>query len=144
MRPMSRPPPARGDVEPLLATIVARLPATVGIWLFGSLAAGRPRPDSDIDLAVLGREPFDRVQVFDLGLDLGVQAGRDVDLVDLRRVSTVMRKEIVTEGVLVHCTDAAACEAFVAEARALYVARKEEQRFVLEPARARRSSDGRE
>lgn len=128
---MTKQPPERRDVEPLLETIRSRLPGVLGVWLFGSLASGRARPDSDIDLAVLARKPVDAVQLFELGLDLGVLAKRDVDLIDLRRVSTVMRKVVVTEGALVFAGDAAACESFAADSLALYVAFREEQRAVL-------------
>jgi predicted nucleotidyltransferase len=119
-------PPHRRDVEPLIAAIRSRLTGVLGVWLFGSLASGRARPESDIDLAVLAARPVDGVQLFDLGLDLGVMAGRDVDLIDLRRVSTVMRKEVVTEGVLVWAGDQAACAAFASDSLALYVALQEE------------------
>jgi predicted nucleotidyltransferase len=128
---MTRKPPERRDVEPLLEAIRSRLPGVLGVWLFGSQATGRARPDSDIDLAVLAREPIDAVQLFDLGLDLGVLAKRDVDLIDLRRVSTVMRKVVVTDGVLAFAAEADACESFAADSVALYVALREERRAAL-------------
>ncbi len=78
--------------------------------------------------------------LFELGLELGVQASRDVDLIDLRAVSTIMRKEIVSEGELVVAADAAACESFVADSLALYVALREEQLAAL--GESRRASAG--
>ncbi len=69
---------------------------------------------------MLADAPVDAVALFELGLDLGVQAGRDVDLVDLRAVSTILRKEVVTEGELVVAVDGAVCRAFVADSLALY------------------------
>jgi predicted nucleotidyltransferase len=41
-----------GPLEPLLERIVARL-APEEVWLFGSRAEGRARPDSDYDLLVV-------------------------------------------------------------------------------------------
>lgn len=119
--------PRRDDLPPLLAAIHERIPDASGIWLFGSLARGGAGPDSDIDLAVLAPTPLDSVLVFDLGLELGVIAGRDVDLVDLRRVSTLLRHVVATEGLLLACHDAEACTAFSADSAALYVAMREEQ-----------------
>ncbi len=119
------------DLVPLIDMIKRRVPGLRGIWLFGSLARGQQRDDSDIDLAVLAAAPIDAVELFDLGLDLGVQASRDVDLLDLRVVSTIMRKEVVSEGELVFAADPGACDWFVADSLALYVALREEQHAAL-------------
>lgn len=119
------------DIVPLIDTVQRRVPGLLGIWLFGSLARGQQRDDSDIDLAVLAKAPVDAVELFELGLELGVRASRDVDLLDLRVVSTIMRKEIVSEGELLIAADPTACESFVADSLALYVALREEQHASL-------------
>jgi predicted nucleotidyltransferase len=125
---VQRPPELR-DVEPLVAAIAARLPDLLGIWLFGSLARGSARPDSDIDLAVLCRAPVDPVRLFDLGLDLGGIASRDVDLVDLRRVPVLLRHAVASEGQRVLATDSPACDEFSAASLALFGALCEERRI---------------
>jgi predicted nucleotidyltransferase len=89
-------------------------------------AKGTARADSDIDLAVLGAAPFDAVAIFDLGLDLGVMARRDVDLVDLRRLPVVLQKEVLVGGRLAMSLDPAACATFESEAIARYVAFRDE------------------
>lgn len=113
-------------LPPLLRRIRATLGQVDGVWLFGSFARAQATPDSDLDLAVLGPQPFDPVVIFDLGLELGVMAGRDVDLVDLRRAPVVLKKEVLTGGALVGEHAQAACERFAAEAMALYVAFRDE------------------
>jgi predicted nucleotidyltransferase len=127
------------DLEPLLQAIRAQLPGVVGVWLFGSVSRGQAGPGSDIDLAVLADAPIDGVVLFDLGLELGVIANRDVDLIDLRRASTVLRKEVVSGGRLAWTADAAACEAFAGDSMALYVALKEEQALASRGSGARGS-----
>lgn len=122
-------------LEPLLRRIHERLPGTRGIWLFGSHARGDARPDSDIDLAVLGTAAFDPVAIFDLGLELGVLARRDVDLIDLQRAPTALCKEVVSRGRLVACQDPVACEAFAADCMSLSLA------FENEPALASRDDE---
>ncbi|HMQ22522.1 MAG TPA: nucleotidyltransferase domain-containing protein, partial [Planctomycetota bacterium] len=115
------------DVLPsLVSSILHTLPKLHGIWLFGSFARGQATDDSDIDIAVLGPRAFDPVTIFDLGLKLGVLARRDVDLVDLRRASLVLKKEILTSGKLLIANQAEACEQFAADAMALYVAFRDE------------------
>lgn len=114
------------SLDALLGLLRQRLRGLQGIWLFGSEARGTARTGSDVDLAVLGQAPFDAVQIFDLGLELGVLAGRDVDLVDLRRLPVVLQKEVLVGGKLVSPIDAAACAAFESESIAKYVAFRDE------------------
>jgi predicted nucleotidyltransferase len=134
-----RQPPQRSDLPPLLAAIRSRIPDIRGIWLFGSLARDRARSDSDIDLGVLADAPVDAVLLFETGLALGNIASRDVDLVDLRRVSTVLRHVVATEGILVDEIDVLACAAFAADTAALYGALLDERQIA---ARLARDSDG--
>lgn len=115
------------DVLPsLVSSILHTLTELHGVWLFGSFARGQATDDSDIDIAVLGPRAFDPVTIFDLGLKLGVLARRDVDLVDLRGASLVLKKEILTSGKLLRANQAEACEQFASDAMALYVAFRDE------------------
>ena len=96
-----------------------------GVWIFGSVARGEDRPDSDIDLAVLC-EPalgLERAIVMD---QVGRIVGRDVDLVDLRTAPPALAWEILTTGRLVDERDELAVEGFVRAAR--YAAEDDEQR----------------
>jgi predicted nucleotidyltransferase len=102
------------------------LPGLQGIWLFGSEAKGTSHADSDLDIAVLGPTPFDAVRIFDLGLELGVLARRDVDLVDLRRLPIVLQKEVLVDGRLLAPIDSRACAAFELDSIAMYVAFRDE------------------
>lgn len=125
-------------LPPLLQRIRATLREVQGVWLFGSFARGQATASSDLDLAVLGPGTFDPVTLFDLGLELGVLARRDVDLVDLRRAPVVLKKEILTGGTLVATDSAPACERFAAEAMALYVAFRDELALASSPGGRRR------
>ncbi len=77
-------------------------PDIEAVFLFGSHAAGRARPDSDLDLALVG--PRDRLekQKLDLLADLA-RAGFDrVDLVLLDGADPALRFEAVRPNCLVH------------------------------------------
>lgn len=54
--------------------------------LFGSVAEGRERPDSDVDVAVAAASPLDAEQKRALIERLAEVTGRPVDIVDLRTV----------------------------------------------------------
>lgn len=74
------------------------LPALCALTLFGSRANGPGRADSDLDLAVLLPEPADPVALWEAGEAIAKRLDVDVDLVDLRRASTVMQHQIITTG----------------------------------------------
>lgn len=85
-------------VRHLVATLREALPALLSVYLFGSCANGHAGPDSDVDLAVLVDGKLDPVETWELAQLLAGQADCDVDLVDLRRASTVMQHQIITSG----------------------------------------------
>lgn len=77
------------------------LAATPGIelaFVFGSVAHGRQRPDSDIDVAVQARAPL--TAAFKLALigDLAQATGRAVDLIDLRTAGEPLLGQILGRG----------------------------------------------
>lgn len=67
-------------------------------YLFGSRARGRARPDSDADVAVLGKD----LDLLGLAADLGKAARMDVDVVDLAQAGYPLMKAILRDGVLLH------------------------------------------
>jgi predicted nucleotidyltransferase len=82
----------------IVTAIRFSLPDVQAIILFGSRADGLPRPDSDLDLAVLLPHRADTVRLWEVGEALARRWGTDVDLVDLRGANTVMQSQIVTTG----------------------------------------------
>jgi predicted nucleotidyltransferase len=82
--------------EALRRALAAFDPAV--IYLFGSALRGLPRPDSDLDVAFLPPAPCDAWAVFQAAQDLAARLGCEVDLVDLQRASTVLRKEVLRTG----------------------------------------------
>jgi predicted nucleotidyltransferase len=66
--------------------------------LFGSMAAGRARPHSDIDIAVYPRQPLDHSALQDLSDRIALATGRPVDLVDLSRSEGTLLRQILRTG----------------------------------------------
>ena len=75
----------------------------VAVYLFGSLAKGGHRPDSDVDLALLMRTDFDYLENFDHLLSatsrLEDLLGRSVDVVYLNTADPVLQYEVRKGGV---------------------------------------------
>ena len=97
-------PSVRSAPEPLaceLRAVLARHPQVHFAVLFGSLARGTVRPDSDLDLAVGDDRPLradDSIALID---DLALACGRPVDLIDLAVAGEPLLGQILAHGVRV-------------------------------------------
>jgi predicted nucleotidyltransferase len=119
-----------------------RLPGIVAIYLFGSRAAEAAGTESDLDLAVLAEDPLSAVEVWELAQQLAISTGCDVDLVDLRTASTVMRMQVIAHGQRIFCTDDWSCDSFEDFVFADHARLNEERAAILEDVRQRRSIHG--
>lgn len=127
--------------EPLRAhiirTLLDNLPDIVAIYRFGSWGTPQARSDSDIDLAVLPGQPLSNLERWELLQKLARIACRDVDLVDMRCASTVMRLQIVAHGERIYCADEAAANRFETAVYSGYARLNEERREILADIRDR-------
>jgi predicted nucleotidyltransferase len=120
----------------IIRTIVDAYPATQAIYLFGSYGTEYENQTSDVDIALL--LPHDMAkQVGSLALsklrvDLEGLVRRDVDLINLRLVSTVFQKEIIAAERRVYCADEAAAAEFEMLVLSFYQKLNEERREILE------------
>lgn len=99
-------------VDRLVELIAAQAGAVIALYLFGSVAADAQRPDSDIDLAMLVEKPLTELQRWSLAQDLAVELGKNVDLIDLRSASTVLRSQILHASHKLYVADAAVVAKF--------------------------------
>lgn len=123
----------------LIEHIRQSVPDLIAIYRFGSQAKGTARPDSDIDLAVLARHPIPGIRRFELAQDLATQLHRDVDLVDLRTASTVMRMQVLSTGTCLDAPNEPARREFEMYAYSDYARLNEERKGILDDIRARGS-----
>lgn len=72
------------------------------IIIFGSVAKGTMRPDSDIDIAYLSNVRKSTYQRFRIGQQLADRLDRDVDLIDFDEASTVFQVQIATTGIVIY------------------------------------------
>lgn len=85
-----------------VAKVLQAFPEVQAAYLFGSVAQGRARKDSDIDLALVPRSPGLEDRRLDI-LAAFAAAGLDnVDLVILRNHDLVLRYEAIRPNVLVY------------------------------------------
>lgn len=86
----------------ILEYCLRRLSGLRLLYLFGSQASGDARSDSDWDIAFLADGNLDNVSRWHIAEELAVELGQDVDLVDLKEASTVLKMQIVQNGRLLY------------------------------------------
>lgn len=107
------------------------VPGLIALYRFGSQAKGTARPASDIDLAILSREPMPNLRRFELAQELATQLHRDVDLVDLRTASAVMKMQVLSTGACLDSQDESARREFEMYAYSDYARLNEERREIV-------------
>ena len=91
----------------LLGQVLASFPQLVLALVFGSVAQGRQRADSDLDIAVAADQALTVAEKVDIIAALAQHTGRPVDLVDLKVVSEPLLGQIVRHGRRLFGSDAA-------------------------------------
>ena len=121
------------DLRPLLD----RVPDVQAVYAFGSRAEGAGRPDSDLDLGLLAAAPLAPLARWDAQEALAAALGVDVDLVDLRSASTVMRAEVLRSGRVVLDLDPTARAFWETWTLSAYALLNEERAGILDDIRRR-------
>lgn len=74
-------------------------------YAFGSMVAGQPTRESDVDVAVLAAEPLDVEHRRRLVRSASDATGRPVDLVDLQDAGMPLLRTVLTDGRVLFCRD---------------------------------------
>ncbi len=119
----------------LIEFVQQAIPDLIALYRFGSQVKGIIRPESDVDLAVLARDPIPALRQFELAQELAAQLHRDVDLVDLRSASTVMRMQVISTGECLSAPNEAARREFEMYVYSDYVRLNGERRDILKRIR---------
>lgn len=86
------------DKAALVGLLRSRVGGLLAVYAFGSRIQGTADERSDLDLAVLVQGYADPLTLWQLAGDAADIAGCPVDLLDLRRASTVMQQQVLTKG----------------------------------------------
>ena len=134
----------RGGRTMLLDKLIARLkeyfakrPEVAVAYLFGSVARGKARPGSDIDIAVLFVEqmsPFDRFEkTLNIAVELEGLLLREVDIIDLESADPYFIHQVMLHKILILDKDTQRRVVFEVENRRVFFDR---QRFYDQIGRA--------
>lgn len=123
------------DVDEIVRLAGAAFPDIQAIYLFGSFASGDLWPGSDVDVALL-LPPEQAKRIGSLYLtalhrQLEEALKREVDLINLRQVSTVFQKEVVMGGRRIDSRDQYSVDEFEMLVLSLYQKLNEERAEVM-------------
>jgi len=125
--------------ESTIREVVLRYyPGAQGIYLFGTYGTEDERPDSDIDIGRLlpieqaRREKNLAWSACRLALEDALT--KEVDLLNVREVSTVLQKEIIYQGNLIYAADQYAVDEFEMLVLSYYQKLNEERTGIIEEA----------
>lgn len=109
-----------------LRAVLEAAPAVAAAWVFGSVARGTEREDSELDVGVLLRDRranalTHRRELMDLAARLEQAAGRRVDLVVLGLHDPIIAHRVLSEGRLVADADPERRIDFTSDAIARYL-----------------------
>lgn len=82
---------SRGDIE--------------AVYLFGSAAANRLTPESDIDLGILFERKFSGIELLQFQQEISDALGGQADVVNLDEASPILRMEVLKSGRRVFARD---------------------------------------
>nr|WP_167317580.1 nucleotidyltransferase domain-containing protein [Caldicellulosiruptor hydrothermalis] len=122
------------NIQEIKKVVVEILKKEISPWLiiiFGSLAKGNFRQDSDIDIAFFSDREVSNIERFRISQELADKLNRDVDLVDLKSASTVLKAQIVGTGEVIYCEDEKRKNLFFMRTLKEYALLNEERDIVL-------------
>ena len=85
-------------IELLLKEVLTQFPQVSLAILFGSVALGRQRPDSDLDIAIAANHPLSADEKMAIISTLAERFGRPIDLIDLGVAAEPLLGQVVRHG----------------------------------------------
>lgn len=126
--------------DSIIQVVLEHYPDTQAVYLFGSYGTEQEWPESDADIAVLLPPKESRkmgsLAMSDLRFALESVLHKEVDLINLRQVSTVLQKEVVTADRCIYEGDKYAAEEFDMLTLSRYQKLNEERAGILASALA--------
>jgi predicted nucleotidyltransferase len=123
-------------LEEIISAIISAHPDVQAIYLFGSWGTEGEWPDSDVDVALLLPPEKAKLEgplaMSKLCFKLEKLLRKEVDLLNLRQVSTVFRKEIIMADRRIYCADEYAADEFEMLTISFYQKLNEERAGILE------------
>ena len=108
-----------------------QIPGLIAIYIFGSMADNSATPESDIDIAFLTFRKISAVEKWKIQEELASKLNQDVDLIDLKNATTILRTEVVEKGKLIFSGDSYQVNHFEMTTYSMYADLNESRQDIL-------------
>ena len=123
-------------------TVLKFFPEVEAIYIFGTYGTGDERTDSDVDIALLlphkSRNGNLELARSNCRFELEQLLEKEVDLLNVRKLSTVFQKEVVMKGDLIYTRNRYVVDEFEMLTQSYYQKLNEERAGILEEIRKTR------
>ncbi|HPN18556.1 MAG TPA: nucleotidyltransferase domain-containing protein [Chitinophagales bacterium] len=109
------------DIESKIISLLTSTANVKAIYLYGSIITEYFNSESDIDIAVLLDKKIDFLELFELNSNLAKELGKDIDLVQLDNVSTVLQFQVIQNGKRIFCNDEKYCNRYESQIFCEYI-----------------------
>ena len=128
------------ETDVIVRSILEHYPTAQAIYLFGTYGTADEWPDSDVDIAVLLAPQQAKATGFlalsALRFELESSLKKEVDLINLRRVPTVLQKEVIVADRRIYQADEYAADEFEMLTLSYYQKLNEERAEIVKDALA--------
>ena len=108
-----------------------KIPEIQGIYVFGSFADNTNTLESDIDIAFLTFQKISPVEKWEAQEELASILNRDIDLVDLKNATIILRAEVIEKGKLIFSADSYQIDYFEMTTYSMYADLNETRMDIL-------------
>jgi predicted nucleotidyltransferase len=109
------------DIEFKIISLLTTNANIKAIYLYGSVITEYFNVESDIDVAILLDKKINFSELFELNCIIANALNKDVDLVQLDTVSTVLQMQVIQTGKRIFCKDNFYCNKFESQIFSEYV-----------------------
>ena len=111
--------------------LIKKIPDLQGIYIFGSYVNKTMTSESDIDIAFLSFKKISPVEKWKIQEELASILNINIDLVDLKDASVVLRSEVIENGIRIFSGDAFECNNFEVTTYSMYADLNESRIHIL-------------
>lgn len=116
----------------IVKKIKSKIDAVEIIYIFGSYAEETATEKSDVDIAFYSLKDYSQYEIFLLAQEISAEIKKDVDLVQLKKSSTVFQKEVVSKGIVIFEKNKIEREKFENLVLKKYMRLNEERKEIIE------------
>lgn len=102
------------------------------IYLFGSYAKNEGREDSDVDIGIFCNFHIDNYDLFVTASDLSFILKKEVQIIDMKKASTVLNAQIVGYGIVLYQKNEYIHDEFAMKTFSSYAKLNEERKVILD------------